>query len=70
MDSASIPNNRKSKINYNMQPISNGFIKYNRLNKLYSMANGPKEKWIEMRTQRDREVRERERIMCPYSAHA
>ena len=45
-------------------------IKYNRLNKLYSMANGPKEKWIEMGTQRDREVRERERIMCPSSAHA
>ena len=27
MDSVSIPNNRKSKINYNMQPISNGLIK-------------------------------------------
>ena len=46
-------------------------IKYNRLNGLYSMANGPKEKRIEMgNTKRSRSQRERERIMSPCSTHA
>ena len=45
-------------------------IKYNRLNELYSMANGPKEMQIEMgNTKRSRSQRERERIMCPCSVH-